>query len=160
MRKMPSRQRKLHYKRRKRTHFNQRESKLWQKQQMMDCTISMDTKSQTIKEQLLENSSLQKKNSHETKKPDLKTTPVRIVFNSSASYMAYVLNECWAKGLDLLNNILAILYRWLHKSTRCTTRRKRIHTTTILKWFRMHMECCSGLWWRNWTLKLDIRYFL
>lgn len=34
---------------------------------------------------------------HELLKPDSKSTPVRIVFNSSANYMGYVLNY-WAKG--------------------------------------------------------------
>ena len=38
---------------------------------------------------------------HEVLKPDSKTTPVRIVFNSSANYMGHVLNEYWAKGPDL-----------------------------------------------------------
>lgn len=30
---------------------------------------------------------------HEVLKPDSKSTPVRIVFNSSANYMGHVLNE-------------------------------------------------------------------
>ena len=49
---------------------------------------------------------------HEVLKPDSKSTPVRIVFNSSAKYMGHVLNENWAKGPDLLNNILAVLLRF------------------------------------------------
>ena len=49
---------------------------------------------------------------HEVLKPDSKSTPVRIVFNSSAKYMGHVLNEYWAKGPDLLNNILAVLLRF------------------------------------------------
>lgn len=38
---------------------------------------------------------------HEVLKPDSKTTPVRIVLNSSAYYMGHILNEYWAKGPDL-----------------------------------------------------------
>ena len=49
---------------------------------------------------------------HEVLKPDSKSTPVRIVFNSSAKYMGHVLNEYWAKGPDLLNNILGVLLRF------------------------------------------------
>ena len=49
---------------------------------------------------------------HEFLKPDSKTTPVRIVFNSSANYMGHILNDYWAKGPDLLNNILGILVRF------------------------------------------------
>ena len=46
---------------------------------------------------------------HEVLKPDSKSTPVRIMFNSSANYMGHVLNEYWAKGPDLLNSLLGIL---------------------------------------------------
>ena len=49
---------------------------------------------------------------HEILKPDSKSTPVRIVFNSSANYMGHVLNDYWAKGPDLLNNILDVLIRF------------------------------------------------
>ena len=49
---------------------------------------------------------------HEVLKPDSKSTPVRIVFNSSAKYMVHVLNRYWAKGPDILNNILAVLLRF------------------------------------------------
>ena len=41
---------------------------------------------------------------HEVLKPDSKSTPVRIVFNSSANYMGHTLNKYWAKGPNLLNN--------------------------------------------------------
>ena len=49
---------------------------------------------------------------HEVLKPDSKSTPVRIVFNSSANYMGHVLNEYWAKGPVLLNSLLGILVRF------------------------------------------------
>ena len=49
---------------------------------------------------------------HEVLKPDSKSTPFRIVFNSSSSYMGQVLNEFWAKGLDLPNSLLGILIRF------------------------------------------------
>ena len=54
---------------------------------------------------------------HEVLKPDSKSTPVRIVFNSSANYMGHVLNEYWAKGPDLLNSLLGILIRFRENET-------------------------------------------
>ena len=54
---------------------------------------------------------------HEVLKPDSKSTPVRIVFNSSANYMGHVLNQYWAKGPDLLNNLLGILVRFRENET-------------------------------------------
>ena len=48
---------------------------------------------------------------HEVLRPDSKSTPVRIIFNSGAKYMGHTLNEYWAKGPDLLNSLLGILIR-------------------------------------------------
>ena len=42
-----------------------------------------------------------------------RTTPVRIVFNSSANYKGHVLNEYWGKGPDaFINNLLGVLIRF------------------------------------------------
>ncbi|KAK3089754.1 hypothetical protein FSP39_006215 [Pinctada imbricata] len=49
---------------------------------------------------------------HEVLKPESLSTPVRIVFNSSASYMGHVLNNYWAKGPKILNDLLSILLRF------------------------------------------------
>ena len=49
---------------------------------------------------------------HEVIKPESESTPCRIVFNSSATYQGHVLNEYWAKGPNLMNNMLGILIRF------------------------------------------------
>ena len=49
---------------------------------------------------------------HEVVRPDKKSTPVRIVFNSSARYKGHCLNDCWIKGPDLLNNMLGVILRF------------------------------------------------
>ena len=49
---------------------------------------------------------------HEVILPNSKSTPVRIVFNTSAKYMGHALNEYWAKGPDLLNSLLGVLIRF------------------------------------------------
>ena len=49
---------------------------------------------------------------HEVLKPESKTTPCRIVFNSSANFHGHVLNEYYAKGPDMLNNLLGVLLRF------------------------------------------------
>ena len=48
---------------------------------------------------------------HEVLRPDSKSTPVRIIFNSGAKHMVHTLNEYWAKGPDLLNSLLGIPVR-------------------------------------------------
>ena len=49
---------------------------------------------------------------HEVVKPEKKSTPIRIVFNSSASYKGHRLNDYWMKGPDLLNNLFGVLLRF------------------------------------------------
>ncbi|XP_068220711.1 uncharacterized protein [Palaemon carinicauda] len=49
---------------------------------------------------------------HEVLKPESSSTPVRIVFNSSASYMGQRLKDFWAKGPDILNSLLGVLCRF------------------------------------------------
>ena len=49
---------------------------------------------------------------HAVMKPDSKSTPCRIVFNSSAKFNGLSLNDCLAKGPSLLNPLLGILLRF------------------------------------------------
>ena len=44
--------------------------------------------------------------------PKSLSTPLRIVFNSSAKFCGFVLNEMWAKGPDVLNSLYGILLRF------------------------------------------------
>ena len=50
---------------------------------------------------------------HAVAKPSSKTTPLRIVFNSSALFRGHVLNDYWAKGPNVfLNTLFGILIRF------------------------------------------------
>ncbi|XP_041467432.1 uncharacterized protein LOC121417765 [Lytechinus variegatus] len=49
---------------------------------------------------------------HAVVRPEKKSTPIRIVFNSSASYQGHRLNEYWMKGPDLLNSMVGVLLRF------------------------------------------------
>ncbi|CAB3989230.1 RNA-directed DNA polymerase from transposon BS [Paramuricea clavata] len=49
---------------------------------------------------------------HEVLKPESTSTPCRIVFNLSAKFQGHSLNNCWAKGPDLMNNLLGKLVRF------------------------------------------------
>ena len=83
---------------------------------------------------------------HEVLKPDSKSTPVRIVFNSSANYMGHVLNECWAKGPDLLNNILAVLIRFREYEVAFIGDIKKMYHTVATKVLDQHTH---RFLWRN-----------
>ena len=54
---------------------------------------------------------------HAVMKPDSSSTPCRIVFNSSAKYHGHCLNDYYAKGPDMLNNLLGILLRFREEHT-------------------------------------------
>lgn len=49
---------------------------------------------------------------HPVIRPEKKSTPVRIVFNSSAAFNGHRLNEYWEKGPDLLNDLFGVLLRF------------------------------------------------
>nr|XP_054772115.1 uncharacterized protein LOC129280086 [Lytechinus pictus] len=49
---------------------------------------------------------------HAVVRPEKKSTPVRIVFNSSASYQGHSLNEYWHKGPDMLNSLFGVLMKF------------------------------------------------
>ena len=49
---------------------------------------------------------------HEFLRPESKSTPLRIVFNSSAVYIGHKLNDYWMKGPDLLNDLFGVLLRF------------------------------------------------
>ena len=49
---------------------------------------------------------------HEIVRPGNRSTPIRIVFNSSSSYQGHVLNDYWMKGPDLLNDLFGVILRF------------------------------------------------
>ena len=49
---------------------------------------------------------------HEIMKPESDSTPIRIVFNSSSKYKDHRLNDYWAKGPDMLNEMIGVLIRF------------------------------------------------
>ena len=49
---------------------------------------------------------------HKIVRPGNRSTPIRIVFNSSSSYQGHVLNDYWMKGPDLLNDLFGVILRF------------------------------------------------
>ncbi|XP_030843375.1 uncharacterized protein LOC580152 [Strongylocentrotus purpuratus] len=69
---------------------------------------------------------------HAVIRPDNKSTPLRIVFNSSAIYKGHCLNEYWKKGPDLLNNLFGVLLRFReHPVAICADISKMYHRILI-----------------------------
>ncbi|XP_028412195.1 uncharacterized protein LOC114535018 [Dendronephthya gigantea] len=51
-------------------------------------------------------------NHHAIIRPEKRSTPLRIVYNSSSSYQGHRLNDYWLKGPDLLNNLFGVILRF------------------------------------------------
>jgi hypothetical protein len=49
---------------------------------------------------------------HAVLRPEKASTPLRIVFNSSAVYQGHSLNDYWLKGPDLLNSLFEVILRF------------------------------------------------
>ena len=49
---------------------------------------------------------------HAVVHPEKKSTPVRIVFNSSANVKGHCLNDYWHKGPNLLNGLFGVILRF------------------------------------------------
>ncbi|XP_071827786.1 uncharacterized protein [Apostichopus japonicus] len=69
---------------------------------------------------------------HAIVRPEKKSTPVRIVFNASASFQGHCLNSYWAKGPDLLNDLFGVLLRFReHPVAVCGDISKMYHRVLI-----------------------------
>eukprot|EP00057_Strongylocentrotus_purpuratus_P025475 XP_011679949.1 PREDICTED: uncharacterized protein LOC100891320 [Strongylocentrotus purpuratus] len=69
---------------------------------------------------------------HAIIRPEKKSTPVRIVFNSSAVYQGQSLNDHWMKGPDLLNSLFGVLLRFReHDVALCADISKMYHRVMI-----------------------------
>lgn len=49
---------------------------------------------------------------HKVVRPEKKTTPILVVFNSSATYQGDRLNDYWMKEPDLLNSLYGVILRF------------------------------------------------
>ena len=69
---------------------------------------------------------------HAVLRPDKKSTPIRIVFNSSSVYAGQSLNDFWMKGPDLLNNLFGVILRFRQKPVAvCADISKMYHRVLI-----------------------------
>ena len=84
---------------------------------------------------------------HEVVKPEKKSTPIRIVFNSSASYKGHRLNDYWMKGPDLLNNLFGVLLRFRENEVAISADvSKMYHRVLIPNETSMSTGISGGIW--------------
>lgn len=88
---------------------------------------------------------------HEVHKTDSRSTPLRIVFNSSASYMGHSLNEFLAKGPDCLNNIFGVLLRFRQRFIGLMGDIKKMYNSVQISSLDQH---CHRFLWREMNTKV------
>ncbi|KAK4316629.1 hypothetical protein Pmani_012229 [Petrolisthes manimaculis] len=88
---------------------------------------------------------------HEVHKTDSRSTPLRIVFNSSASYMGFSLNEFLAKGPDCLNNIFGVLLRFRQGFVGLMGDVRKMYNSVQISLLDQH---CHRFLWREMNTKL------
>ena len=84
---------------------------------------------------------------HAVWKPSSKTTPVRIVLNSSAHFKGHALNEYWAKGPNVfLNTLFGILIRFRENHVGFIGNVSKMYNSVRIKLLDQH---CHRFLWRN-----------
>ncbi|XP_068235508.1 uncharacterized protein [Palaemon carinicauda] len=75
---------------------------------------------------------------HEVLKENSTSTSVRIVFNSSADYKGHRLNDYWAKGPDLLNDLVGILSKFRQNNVAVIGDISKMYNAVRLKELEQH----------------------
>ena len=57
---------------------------------------------------------------HQVVRPEKKTTPILIVFNSCGNVQGHQLNDYWMEGPDLLNSLLGVIIRFREREVAVT----------------------------------------
>ena len=93
---------------------------------------------------------------HEVLKESV-STPCRIVFNASAKYKGISLNDCWAKGPDIMNNMLGILIRFRENEVAIAGDIKKMYHSVHLSQLDQHMH---RFLWRDLDLNAPVDTYM
>ncbi|KAK3105008.1 hypothetical protein FSP39_015108 [Pinctada imbricata] len=94
---------------------------------------------------------------HEVLKPDSKSTPLRIVFNSSAIFMGHNLNEYWAKGPNMLNDLLSVLLPFRQDKIAVAGDISKMYNTVQISQMDQHTH---RFLWRNMDASRDPDHYV
>ncbi|XP_046863136.1 uncharacterized protein LOC124456869 [Xenia sp. Carnegie-2017] len=75
---------------------------------------------------------------HAVLRPDSTSTPVRIVFNSSATFLGHKLNDYWQKGPDLLNSLFGVILRFRENKVALTADISKMYHRVLISVEEQH----------------------
>lgn len=89
---------------------------------------------------------------HAIVRPEKKSTPFRMVFNSSSMFEGHQLNDYWMNGLDMLNNLFGVVLRFREKKVALVGDISKMYHRVFIPPHDQHVHCFL---WRtqaeNWT---------
>ncbi|XP_071946012.1 uncharacterized protein [Antedon mediterranea] len=94
---------------------------------------------------------------HGVLRPDKKSTPLRIVFNSSAMYQGHCLNEYWMKGPDMLNDLFGVILRFRENETAIIGDISKMYHRVLIPIRDQHVH---RFLWRNLNIDSKIDVYL
>ena len=78
---------------------------------------------------------------HAVIRPEKRSTPIRIVLNSSAKYEGHQLNDYWLKGPDLLNNLSGVNLRFREREIVIIGDISKIYHLILIPAKDQHLHC-------------------
>ena len=89
---------------------------------------------------------------HAVIRPESKSTPVRIVFNSSSVYQGHALNDFWLKGPDLLNSLFGVILRFREREVAVMGDISKMYHRVLIPERDQHVH---RFLWRNFNTKRE-----
>ena len=83
---------------------------------------------------------------HAVVRPEKKSTPVRIVFNSSCMFQGHQLNDYWMKGPDMLNNLFGVVLRFREREVALVGDISKLYHRVLIPPHDLHVH---RFLWRN-----------
>ena len=83
---------------------------------------------------------------HAVVRPEKKSTPMRIVFNSSANFKGHCLNDYWHKRTDLLNGLYGVILRFRENPVAISADISKMYHMIAIPTFDQHVH---RFLWRN-----------
>ena len=77
---------------------------------------------------------------HAVLRPESTSTPVPIVFNSSATYQSHKLNDYWQKGPDLLNGLFGVILRFRENKVALTVDISKMYPRVLIPLNDQHVH--------------------
>ena len=78
---------------------------------------------------------------HAVIQPESKSTPVKVVFNSSSVYQGHALNDFWLKGPNLLNSLFGVILSFQEREVAVMGEISNMYHRVLIPEKDQHVHC-------------------